>query len=52
MELNDMIFLAAAAIYATSTYKNHDLPFERMHYAVKQARMLWAEVIKQDKEDS
>ena len=38
MELNDMIFLAAAAIYATSAYKCVDA-------AVKQAKMLWAEVI-------
>ena len=37
-----MIFLAAAAIYATSAYKS-------VEAAVKQAKMLWAEVIKQDK---
>ena len=41
MELNDLLFLAAAAIYATSTYKNMDS-------AVKQAKALWAEVLKQD----
>ena len=39
-----MIFLAAAAIYATRC--------KNMDSAVKQAKMLWAEVIKQDKEDS
>ncbi len=45
MELNDLIFLAAAAIYATRINKN-------MSTAVKLAKMLWAEVIKQDKENS
>ena len=45
MELNDLIFLAAAAFYATSTKKN-------MSTAVMLAKMLWAEVLKQDREDS
>jgi len=45
MELNNMIFLAAAAIYAAETNKN-------MSTAVKLAKMLWAEVLKQDREDS
>ena len=44
MESNDLIFLVAATIYAARTNKN-------MSTAVKLAKMLRAEVIKQDKED-
>jgi hypothetical protein len=47
MELNDLILLAAASIYA-------DLPDNdeiARKYSVKHARLLWKEVLKNEEED-
>lgn len=44
MELNEMIFLAAAIFCVNSEYKD-------VHTAVKKAKALWREVLKQDRED-
>jgi hypothetical protein len=44
MELNDLIFLSAAIFCANSEYKD-------VRMAVKKAKALWREVLKQEMED-
>jgi hypothetical protein len=45
MELIDMVYLAAAMIYAQDGRQDHEAARQ---YAIRQAKKLWAEVVKQE----
>jgi hypothetical protein len=49
MELNDLILLAAAPIYARNVA--HMSTSEARTRAIKEAKRLWEEALKQDKEE-
>jgi hypothetical protein len=49
MELNDLIFLGACAILGNTYFKNHSENDREM--AVKDAKLVWEEVLRQDREE-
>lgn len=51
MELNELIMLSAAALLAPSMRKFHGVSAGDQYLAVKEAKSLWLEVLKQEKED-
>ena len=48
LELNDLIFLGACAIY-TGMNNSHALKCEKMRQAVTEAKQIWAKVLEDDK---
>jgi hypothetical protein len=51
MELNELILLAAAAVFVNKPVYTESVQHRRTE-AVKEAKSLWAEVLRQEREES